>query len=135
MPEVKNVRILVVDDDKEFLEEVKEMLALSGYDVRVVCDGDATLEEVLAFKPSIIFLDLKMSPKSGFQIADELINILQIKGLRIIAMTGFFTAKEHAVIMKMCGVKKCILKPINPLDLIANIEFGLEEKEQKAIEI
>lgn len=130
MADHSDVRILIVDDDKEFLEEAKEMLTLSGYAVATASDGDSTLEQVLTFKPSVIFLDLKMTPKSGFQIADELINTLGMKDLRIIAMTGFFTAKEHVLFMKMCGVKKCILKPIHPLDLISNIEFGLDKKEE-----
>jgi DNA-binding response OmpR family regulator len=131
MVEHSNTKILIVDDDKEFLEEAKEMLTLSGYEVATASDGDSTLEQVLTFKPSIIFLDLKMTPKSGFQIADELINTLGMKDLRIIAMTGFFTAKEHVLFMKMCGVKKCILKPIHPLDLISSIEFGIDKKEKE----
>ena len=135
MLKTKNTRILVVDDDKEFLEEVKEMLTLGGYEVRGAYDGDSVLEQVLTFRPAIIFLDLKMSPKSGFQIADELINTFGLKDLRIIAMTGFFTAREHALFMRICGVKKCILKPIHPLDLISNIEFEIETKEQETVEV
>lgn len=129
MLENENVKILVVDDDREFLEEVTELLTLSGYEVATAFDGESTLEQVLIFKPSIIFLDLKMTPKSGFQIADELINTLGLKDTRIIAMTGFFTAKEHLTLMNLCGVKKCILKPIKPLDFIANIELGTGKKQ------
>jgi DNA-binding response OmpR family regulator len=121
-------KILVVDDDKEFLEEVQEMLTLSGYEIAVASDPDLALEKILTEKPSIMLLDLKMAPKSGFQIADELVNKLGLKNIFIIAMTGFFTEKEHNVFMKLCGIKKCILKPIKPLDLIANIEFGAEKR-------
>ncbi len=31
--------------------------------------------------------------------------------------------------MKMCGVKKCIVKPVHPLDLISKIEFRIEKQE------
>ena len=132
MSEKSNVRILVVDDEKVFLEEVEEMLAWGGYDVEVASDYASTLEKVRTFKPEIIFLDLKMTPKSGFQIADELINTLGMKDIRIIAMTGFFTAKEHDLFVRMCGVKKCLIKPVHPLDFISNIEFLTEKKKHGA---
>ncbi len=121
-------KVLVVDDDQEFLEEIQEMLELSGYDVVVASNAEAAMGQVATHKPRIVFTDLKMTPKSGFQLAEDIANSLGIKNVDIIAMTGFFTAKEYDLLMKICGIKRCILKPIKPLDLIASIEFGSQEK-------
>ena len=124
-------KLLIVDDDKEFLEEVKEMLTLSGYDIDVAADGFSALDKARKNKPDVILVDLKMSPKSGFQIADELRNAPELSNSAIIAITGFFTEKEHMMLMNMCGIKKVILKPLRPLNLIATIEFALAHKKQK----
>lgn len=121
-------KVLVVDDDQEFLEEIHEMLTLSGYDVIVASNAEAAMDQVVTHKPQIVFTDLKMTPTSGFQLAEDILNSLGGKNVDIIAMTGFFTEKEYDLLMKIFGIKRCILKPIKPLDLIANIEFGLQEK-------
>jgi len=116
---------MIVDDNAELLEELEDMLELGGYDVIALSDGNKALDVALKNKPDLILLDLKMSPKSGFQIADETRNSLALKDVPIIAMTGFFTEKQHLLMMKLCGIKTSILKPFWPVNLISKIEFAL----------
>ena len=118
-------RIMLVDDNIELLEELENLLKLGGYDVIAICDGTQVFDVALKNKPDLILLDLKMSPKSGFQIADEIRNSLLLKDVPVIAMTGFFTEKQHFLMMKLCGIKTSILKPFRPLNLITKIEFAL----------
>jgi len=117
--------IMIVDDNVELLEELENLLKLGGYDVIAISDGTKVMETALKDKPDLILLDLKMSPKSGFQIADEARYSMLLKGVPIIAMTGFFTEKQHFLMMKLCGIKTSILKPFRPLNLITKIEFAL----------
>ena len=118
-------RILIVDDNVELLEELENMLNTGGYEVTAVSDGTRVFDIALKNKPDLILLDLKMSPKSGFQIADEAKHSLLLKDVPVIAMTGFFTEKQHFLMMKLCGIKTFILKPFRPLNLITKIEFAL----------
>ena len=127
----QNPRIMIVDDNIELLEELKEMLSRGGYDVETVFDAAKAFGTAHDLKPAVILLDLKMSPKSGFQVADELRHSLQMKDVPIIAMTGFFTEKEHVLMMKLCGIKTFILKPFRPADLIAKIEFALGRRREE----
>jgi DNA-binding response OmpR family regulator len=120
-----NYRIMVVDDNIELLEELENLLKLGGYEVTAISDGTEVFDIALRNKPDLILLDLKMSPKSGFQIADEVRNSLFLKNTPVIAMTGFFTEKQHFLMMKLCGIKTSILKPFKPLNLINKIEFAL----------
>ncbi len=117
--------IMVVDDNVELLEELENLLNMGGYDVIAISDGTKVFDAALKKKPDLILLDLKMSPKSGFQIADEARNSQFLKGIPVIAMTGFFTEKQHFLMMKLCGIKTSILKPFRPLNLITKIEFAL----------
>lgn len=117
--------IMIVDDNVELLEELENLLKLGGYDVIAISDGTQVFETALKNKPDLILLDLKMSPKSGFQIADEARNSQILKEVPVIAMTGFFTEKQHFLMMKLCGIRTSILKPFRPLNLITKIEFAL----------
>jgi len=118
-------RIFVVDDNIELLEELENLLKLGGYEVTAICDGTQVFEVALKNKPDLVLLDLKMAPKTGFQIADEMKNSLLLKDVPVVAMTGFFTEKEHILMMKLCGIRTAILKPFMPLNLISKIEFVL----------
>jgi two-component system CheB/CheR fusion protein len=117
--------IMIVDDNVELLEELENLLKLGDYDVTAISDGSKVLEAALKDKPDLILLDLKMSPKSGFQIADEARNSAFLKDVPLIAMTGFYTENQHFWMMKLCGIKAAILKPFRPLNLISQIEFAL----------
>jgi CheY-like chemotaxis protein len=119
-------KVLIVDDDKEFLEELREVLANTGYDVTVAGDGIAASKAARAVKPDVILLDLRMKGMSGFEVADRLKGFPDTVGIPIIAMTGFYTLKEHAWLMNFSGIKRCLRKPFNPLDVIAEIESVLK---------
>lgn len=125
-----NKKVMIVDDDKEFLEELKEMLELSGYDLVIVNDATCALDIACKKKPDIVLLDLKMPGKNGFQVADELRHSQELMHTPIIAMTGFFQ-DEYVPLINTLGIKKCLKKPFNPLDVIAQIEEALTINEER----
>ncbi|MDO8663181.1 MAG: response regulator [Candidatus Omnitrophota bacterium] len=124
----KNKKVLIVDDDKGFLEELEENLSLSGYDMVAVNDPVSFLPIALREKPDIVLLDLKMPGKSGFQLADEMSRLFELQNVPIIAMSAYFK-DEYRMLMNVCGIKKCLKKPFNPLDVISEIEGALAEKQ------
>jgi two-component system, OmpR family, response regulator len=117
-------KIMIVDDDLEFLEELKETLGLSGYDVVHENSSVAAVMTANRVKPDLVLLDLKMPDKSGFQLADELRHASELGNIPIIAMTGFLK-DEYIPLISICGIRKCLKKPFNPLDVIAHIEEAL----------
>lgn len=119
-----NKRVLIVDDDKDFLDELNETLALSGYEMTAVNDSLEALDTAARVKPDVILIDLKMPKKSGFQLADELRHLSGLGRIPIIAMTAFYK-DEYTPLMRICGIKRWLKKPFNPLDVIAEIEEAL----------
>lgn len=119
-------KIMIVDDDREFLEELKETLTSSGYDTTALSNSTSALKMVRKIKPDVILLDLKMQGKSGFQIANELKQLAETAHIPIIAMTAFYTEREYTILTNICGIKTCLIKPFNPLDVIAEIERALK---------
>lgn len=126
---MKTKKVLIVDDDRGFLEELRENLSLSGYEMVAVNDPASFLPIALREKPDIILLDLKMPGKSGFQLADEMSRTFELQNIPIIAMSAYFK-DEYRVLMNVCGIKKCLKKPFNPLDVISEIEEALAENKK-----
>lgn len=122
-----NKKVLVVDDNEAFLEELKENLSMSGYDTIAVNNPSLVSSIVAKEKPDIVLLDLKMPGKSGFQLADEIRRIFELQNVPILAMSAYFK-DEYRMLMNVCGIKKCIKKPFNPLDIISEIEGALTGK-------
>jgi response regulator RpfG family c-di-GMP phosphodiesterase len=63
-----------------------------------------------------------MDKKSGFKIADELMSNPKTKNMPVVAITGVFTRQEHRLLMKICNIRECLTKPINPSDIIDKVE-------------
>lgn len=118
-------KIMIVDDNTEFLMSLKETLSLCCYDIIIVDDAVAALDVAIKTKPDLILLDLKMPGKSGFQIAYELKDLKEINQVPIIAITGFLN-DDYASLMRICGIQNCITKPFSPLEIIDKIELLLD---------
>ncbi|MCX5708897.1 MAG: response regulator [Candidatus Omnitrophica bacterium] len=125
---MRRKKVMIVDDDKEFLEELRETLFLNGYEVIKVDDPHRVLDLAGNNKPDIILLDLKIDHSSGFEIADELSRFTRTIDIPVVAMTGFFTENEHISLMGLCGINKCITKPFSAEQIVTAIESELRKK-------
>lgn len=62
------LRILLADDEKEFVETLAERLSLRGHEPRVVYDGLAALQATAAETPDVVVLDLFMPGLPGDEV-------------------------------------------------------------------
>lgn len=120
-------KVMIVDDDKEFLEEFQEALKLSDYEIIPVNDPMLALGVCSSQKPDVILLDIKMPKKSGFLLADEFKNSLEFKDVPIIAMSGCFKNKDSAF-LSIYGFRSYMEKPFNPVDAVIKIEEALNKE-------
>lgn len=65
-------RLLLADDDVEFLSVVEEILAAEGHAVRAVSDPARVLEELDRFRPDLVILDRSMPGLSGEELCQEI---------------------------------------------------------------
>jgi CheY-like chemotaxis protein len=123
---MKRKKIMVVEDDLDLLDEFTVMLHMEGYDVTAVPSGEGALVLATQIKPDVILLDIKMKNLSGFQVADRLSRSPNTSDIPIIAMTGIFTRKEDTHLMRVCGIKSRLVKPVSPAVLISEIKEALD---------
>lgn len=116
--------VLAVDDDEIFLEELRDVLVSSGYEVVTMTDSCKAVEAALEARPGVILMDIKMPGKSGLEVAHEMRYRPVLAHVPIIAMSGFLK-ESNLPFMEACGIKKCLKKPFNPLDIIWEIEDAL----------
>jgi two-component system response regulator MprA len=66
------VRVLVVDDDSAVRESLERSLRFEGYDVAAARDGLEALDQVGAFRPDLVVLDLMMPKMDGLETCRQL---------------------------------------------------------------
>ncbi|MBF0486325.1 MAG: response regulator [Candidatus Omnitrophica bacterium] len=114
-------KVLIVDNDQDFLGELRETLELSGYEMIAVEDSTMALETAERVQPDIALLDLKMPGKNGFELAYDINRSTRLRNTTIFAMTGFYQ-EGYDPLFEVCGIKKCFKKPFYPLNVIAEFE-------------
>ncbi|MGL5873069.1 MAG: response regulator, partial [Xenococcaceae cyanobacterium] len=69
---IDNATILIVDDNRNNLEVLDQILASAGYQVRVEIDSNRAIEQVRLQPPDLILLDIMMPEIDGFDICQQL---------------------------------------------------------------
>ena len=118
------LRILLADDEKEFVDTLAERLRLRGYDVRVVYDGLSALNEADKDVPDVAVLDLFMPGLSG----DAALHRLKAAhpGLPVIVLTGHEAVDDNGV-CPLAQAVACLTKPLAFKDFLAAGEAAARE--------
>jgi PAS domain S-box-containing protein len=103
-------RVLVVDDNVDAAESLAALLELDGHETRVAHDGDAALEQARAFRPEIVFLDIGMPGKDGYEVARELRRDPANRDTMLVALTGW-GAQDDRARTKSAGFDHHLTKP------------------------
>lgn len=109
------LRILIVDDENEFVSTLVERLIFRDYDAQGVCSGAQAVEKVTSEKFDIVILDVKMPGMDGIE---TLRNILEIQpAVKVLLLTGYGSSDIGDEGLE-AGAFDYIAKPINITALI-----------------
>lgn len=89
-------RVLVVDDNVDAAESLAALLEIEGHDVRIAHDGDAALQVAGEFRPRVVFLDIGMPGKDGYQVAREMRARPTTREATLVALTGWGAQEDRA---------------------------------------
>jgi DNA-binding response OmpR family regulator len=121
-------KILIVDDETEFAEMVALRLRKTGgYEAEAAFDGEAGLRAARENKPDLILLDLMMPKLDGYQVLEELKKNGQTSGIPVIMLTASASPKTLEKLLQI-GAADYVIKPFEPLVLMAKIKAALERK-------
>ena len=126
------IKILLVDDQKDFIESLAERLQLRDFDVSTALNGIDALKLMEENEFDVIVLDVKMPGKSGIDILKEIKNTNQLS--QVIMLTGHATVESAIQGMKL-GAYDYIMKPTVTEDLInlINKAYKIVEEQRERI--
>jgi DNA-binding response OmpR family regulator len=115
--------VLLVEDDLGILEMYELKLTLDGYRVVTAADGDEGIALARAVKPDIIFLDVRLPKKDGFEVLTELRADPTTADIPVIILSNY--GDEELVDRGLrLGAKEYLLKMnVTP----AHIAHGIDE--------
>ena len=124
---MKNVKILIAEDDPDFRDSLKSVLESQQYTVITAVDKADGMEKIKAEKPDLAILDIMMSTwVDGLEMSKELKNDPQFKNMPILILTGMKT--EIGIDLKAtvgdpqwCPVDAYLEKPIEPDILLKEV--------------
>jgi two-component system alkaline phosphatase synthesis response regulator PhoP len=127
----KRAKILLVDDDADFVEATKIVLESKPYEVIVASDGDEGLRKARQEKPDLILLDIIMPIKDGFTAAEQLKKDPQLSQIPTLMLTGFAAKGTETSIPVSRGfaleTEDYIDKPVSPEELLARVAKHLKK--------
>ncbi|AFZ25994.1 PAS domain S-box [Cylindrospermum stagnale PCC 7417] len=109
--------ILVVDDDVNIRELLRQQLETEGYNVREAKDGVDAIHQIKTARPDLILLDVMMPQINGFDVAAVLKNDPQTADIPIIILS-IIENKERGYHI---GIDRYLTKPINTEKLLNEI--------------
>ncbi len=125
MSEIQGKRILIVDDDRDSLDMLKQILDLSGARVYTAFDGQDALHRFYTRRPDLVFLDLMMPKVDGWHVCRK---IRQLSDVPLIILTAL-DQREHIVRGLDCGADDYITKPFDIDVLLARARAVLRRSE------
>ena len=118
-------KILIVDDEEDFVELLKYRLTTNKFDVSVAENGATALEKAKKEKPDLIFLDIKMPIEDGVSTFTHLKEQAETKDIPVIFITAFPSATVKEKVLNM-GAKDYIAKPYDDDDLMQRINKAVK---------
>ena len=120
-------RVLLVDDEKEFIESLSERLELRLFDVKTAFNGDDAVNLLQQEDMDVVVLDVLMPGKDGIATLTE---IKKLKPLtQVIMLTGNATVETAISGMKR-GAYDYLIKPTETEDLVKKITSAAKLKRE-----
>ncbi|MCU0874315.1 MAG: response regulator [Pirellulaceae bacterium] len=121
-------RILIADDNLPNSELLEAYLSDLDCEIAMAADGLETLNQVKAFQPDLILLDVMMPKLSGFEVCRKLKDDPATRRIMILMVTALNELGdiERAV---QAGTDDFLSKPVNKLELVKRVENMLKLKD------
>jgi signal transduction histidine kinase/CheY-like chemotaxis protein len=114
-------RVLLVDDNLDAAELLKDALTETGHEVRTAADAPSALQLVQTFTPDIAFLDIGLPVMDGYELARQLRSISSLANTPLVAVTGYVQDDDRRRAFAS-GFTEHLAKPLAPNQVIGCIE-------------
>ncbi len=127
MSDLKNTNILVVDDEEDITDLIKDILEDEGFTVRTASNGASAQKAIQDSKPDLILLDIWMPDIDGISLMNEWKKTYHSLPFSVVMMSGHGTL-EHAIEATKLGAFDFLEKPLTLAKLVAVVKRALKEQ-------
>ena len=118
-------RILVVDDEPDIRDILKDILQDEGYDVSTAENAEQARIRFKEKQPNLVLLDIWMPKEDGISVLNGWVENSQLNETPVIMISGHGTV-ENAVEAVKLGAYDFLEKPLSTGKLLLSVERGLE---------
>lgn len=122
----RKAKILLVDDDVDFVESTRIVLESGPYEVIVAYQGDEGLQKAKTQNPDLILLDIIMPVKDGFTAAEQFKKDPELSNIPVLMLTSYSSKGAGTSIPRSRGfaleAEDYIEKPVTPEELLAKVK-------------
>jgi CheY-like chemotaxis protein len=120
--------VLIVDDDSDTRIVFGTILRHHGFEVVEALNGEQALQLVWERRPDLVIMDLEMPVLNGYETLERLRGNQANLDLPVLAVTALAWAKDRDRALR-AGFAECLLKPCEPLHLLARVRWYLTDEE------
>jgi len=122
------VKVLLIDDEPQFVEVLAERLEARGFTVQTALTGDEGLAKLQEQEADVVILDVQMPGRDGVEILREIKRIKPL--IEVIMLTGHATIESGIQGLKL-GAYDYLMKPTDAEDLVAKILRAYARKSEQ----
>src|SRR5436190_20609413 len=119
-------RILVVEDQPDNRQIIRDMLSPTDYEITEAEDGGQALEAIAKQRPDLILMDIQLPIMDGYTATRRIKSDPALRLIPIIAVTSY-ALRGEAKIARAAGCDDYVPKPFSPRELLAKIRHYLPE--------
>ncbi len=121
-------RLLIVDDEEQFVEAFSERLSMRNYEVTTSLTGEDAIEKITNYNFDVVILDVRLPGIDGTDVLREIKNLKPLT--EVIMLTGHGTVEMAIEGMKL-GAFDFLMKPSETEDLIRKIDKAHDRKAEQ----
>jgi two-component system, cell cycle response regulator DivK len=117
-------RILVVEDQPDNRQIIRDMLAPTDYEITEAENGEA-LAAIAKQRPDLILMDIQLPIMDGYTATSRIKSDPKLRSIPIIAVTSYVLSGEERK-ARAVGCDDCVPKPFSPRQLLPKIRHYLQ---------
>jgi DNA-binding response OmpR family regulator len=127
--EKKEKKVLIVDNDPDYLDRLSDLFRGAGYQVTIMRRGKQVVDHVKKDKPTVIVMDVALPDKDGVQVIKELKDDWDAKKVPIVVVSDYTSRINASIREKIEGV---LPKPFSTDELLYEVQKAVKKAESSS---